>query len=96
MYAIEFSEEAEKDLKWFTRREQNIILDGIKTNLRYEPMRVTINQKPCRQEPNQIADWELRIGIYRIYYNIEESVQVVAIERIGEKPNNQVSFRGIQ
>lgn len=35
MYTIEFSAEAEADLKWFNRREQNIILDGIKTNLRY-------------------------------------------------------------
>ena len=93
-YTIEFSLEAEADLKWYSRREQNIILDGIKTNLRYEPTRVTLNRKPCRREPNRAADWELRLGIYRIYYNVDESVQVVAIKRIGDKPNNTTFFRG--
>ena len=94
MYTIEFSAEAEIDLKGYSRRERNIILDGIKTNLRYEPTKVTINRKPCRREPNQVADWELRIGIYRVYYNVDEAVRVVAIERIGDKPNNTVFFRG--
>lgn len=94
MYTIEFSAEAETDLKWYSRREQNIILDGIKTNLRYEPTKVTLNRKPCRLDPGRFADWELRIGAYRVYYNVDESVQVVAIERIGDKPNNAVFFRG--
>jgi mRNA-degrading endonuclease RelE of RelBE toxin-antitoxin system len=94
MYTIEFSAEVEADLKWFSRREQNIILDGIKTNLRYEPTRVTTNRKPCQREPDQVADWELRIGVYRVYYDVDEAVQVVGIERIGEKPNNIVFFRG--
>ena len=62
MYTIEFSAEAEADLKWFSRREQNIILDGIKTNLRYEPTRVTTNRKPCQREPDQVADWESASG----------------------------------
>ncbi len=94
IYTIEFSLEAETDLRWYSRREQNIILDGIKTNLRYEPTRVTLNRKPCRHEPERVADWELRIGIYRVYYNVDESVQIVAIERIGDKPNNTAFFRG--
>lgn len=94
MYTIEFSAAAEADLKWYSRGEQNIILDGIKTNLLYEPTRATTNRKPYRQEPNQMADWELRIGVYRIYYTVDEVVRVVAIERIGEKPNNTVFFRG--
>ncbi|MFN3331557.1 MAG: type II toxin-antitoxin system RelE family toxin [Caldilinea sp.] len=94
MYRIEFSEAAERDLKWYSRREQNIILDGIKTNLRNEPTTVTLNRKPCRREPGQLADWELRIGVYRVYYNVDEVVQVVAIERIGDKPNNVVFLRG--
>ena len=74
--------------------QQNIILDGIKSNLRYEPTKETTNRKPCQREPNQVSDWELRIGVYRIYYNVDQVVQVVAIEQIGEKPNNTIFFRG--
>lgn len=72
MYTIEFSSQAEADLKWYSRREQNILLDGIKSNLRYEPTKITTNRKPCRSEPDQVADWELRISVYRVYYNVEE------------------------
>jgi mRNA-degrading endonuclease RelE of RelBE toxin-antitoxin system len=88
--------EAEDDLKWFDRREGNIIVDGITTNLRYEPTVMTMNRKPCRDDGTKNADWELRIGVYRVYYNVEEEVRVVAIERIGEKPNNTVFFRDQQ
>ncbi len=94
MYIIEFTVDAEADLKWFNRREQNIILDGIKSNLRYEPTVTTTNRHPCRDDDTKIADWELRIGIYRVYYDVDETVQVVLIERIGDKPNNAVFFRG--
>ncbi len=94
MYTIEFTDEAETDLKWFNRREQNIILDGIKSNLRHEPTVITTNRHPCRDDETKLADWELRIGIYRVYYNVEETVRVVSIERIGDKPNNTVFFRG--
>ncbi|MBX3001581.1 MAG: hypothetical protein KF893_23870 [Caldilineaceae bacterium] len=85
-YTIEFSAGAEEDLKWYSRRERNIILDGIKSNLRHEPTKVTLNRKSYRREPNQVADWELRIGIYRVYDNVDEAVEVVVIERIGDKP----------
>ena len=96
MYTIELTSEAEDDLKWFDRRERNIIVDGIITNLSYEPTVMTMNRKPCRDDGTKIADWELRIGVYRVYYNVEEQVRVVAIERICEKPHNTVFFRGQQ
>lgn len=94
MYTIEFTAEAEGDLKWFSRREQNIILDGVKNSLRYEPTIITTNRHPCRDDRTKIAGWELRIGVYRIYYDVDEVVRVVLIERIGKKPNNAVFFRG--
>jgi mRNA-degrading endonuclease RelE of RelBE toxin-antitoxin system len=91
---IEFTPDAQEDLVWFAKREQNIILDGIKSNLRYEPTVVTKNRHPCRDDETKFADWELRICAYRVFYNVEESVSVVSVARIGEKPNNTVRFRG--
>lgn len=53
MFAIEFTSEAEADLAWFKKQEQNIILDGIEENLRFEPEVITRNRKRLR--PNQTA-----------------------------------------
>ena len=41
-----------------------------------------------------MAEWELRIGKYRVFYNVEEDVQIVSIEVIGFKVGNQLFVRG--
>lgn len=92
MYEIEFTPEAVQDLRYFKKFEQNIIIDAIQTQLLYEPTTETRNR--FRRSPPDIAEWELRIGIFRVFYNVDDLVQIVSIERIGEKPNNTVSFRG--
>jgi mRNA-degrading endonuclease RelE of RelBE toxin-antitoxin system len=79
MYTIELTPEAEDNLRWFDRRDRHIIVDGIRTNLSYQPNVITLNRKPCRDDGTKIADWELRLGVYRVYYNVEELVMVAAI-----------------
>jgi mRNA-degrading endonuclease RelE of RelBE toxin-antitoxin system len=91
MYEIEFTPIALEDLRYFKRYEQNIILDAIQTQLLYEPTVETTNR--FRRQPPELAAWELRIGVYRVFYDVEERVQIVRIEAIGEKPNNTVLFR---
>lgn len=91
MYEIEFTPLALDDLRHFRRYEQNVIVDAIRTQLSYEPAVETRNR--FRREPPDIAAWELRIGIFRVFYTVDESVRIVRIERIGEKPNNAVFFR---
>ncbi len=92
MYDIEFSDTANQDLKWFKKHEQNIILDGIAENLRYEPNIETRNRKPM--DPNPIAEWELRIDKFRVLYNIEQTVKIVSIEAIGVKIGSDFVIRG--
>jgi mRNA-degrading endonuclease RelE of RelBE toxin-antitoxin system len=99
MYAIEFTQEAADDVKAFKKFEQRVILSGIETQLRYEPMVETRNRKRLR--PNDVADWELRVGKYRILYNIEEHLLngenimlIVSIEAIGFKVGNMLFIRG--
>ena len=92
MYHIEYTREADEDLRYFTKHEQKIIRTGIKEQLLYQPTVQTGNR--FRRDPPTIADWELRIGVYRVYYSVEESVRIVQIEHVGEKPNNEVKFRG--
>jgi mRNA-degrading endonuclease RelE of RelBE toxin-antitoxin system len=58
----------------------------------YEPTTETRNRKPLR--PNNTAEWELRVGVYRILYNVENQVKIVSIERIAAKPGNKYIFQG--
>ncbi|NJO39383.1 MAG: addiction module toxin RelE [Cyanobacteria bacterium CRU_2_1] len=94
MYEIEYTLQAVEDLKFFKKYEQKQILDGISIQLRYEPTVETRNRK--RMRPNQIADWELRLGKFRIFYNIDEQVLIVEIQRIGEKRGSDFFFHDEQ
>jgi mRNA-degrading endonuclease RelE of RelBE toxin-antitoxin system len=91
-YEIEYTEEAIRDLNWLTRNEQVIVLSAIDEQLRHEPSVETRNRKRLR--PNDVAEWELRTGIFRVLYNVDEVVRIVEIERIGKKPGSRYMFRG--
>lgn len=92
MYNIEYTQVALDDLKWFRKHEQKTIVQAIDTQLTYEPTVQTRNRKPMR--PNEIAEWELRIGQFRVLYDVAETVQIVEIERIGQKKGHKFLFRG--
>jgi mRNA-degrading endonuclease RelE of RelBE toxin-antitoxin system len=40
--------------------------------------------------PNLLAVWELRIGDFRVYYDIDEEESIVDIRAIGIKEGNEV------
>ena len=92
MYEIEFTPEALTDLMAFRKFEQQIILTGIETQLTHEPTIETRNRFQMR--PNEVAEWELRIDRYRVFYRVADDVQVVSIEVIGFKQGNQLFVRG--
>ena len=92
MFDIEFTAEAEHDLKWFRKNEQSEILDAIDEQLRFEPDVETRNRKRLR--PNQTAEWELRVGNFRVFYDVATVVRIVSIDAIGLKIGNRLYFRG--
>ena len=94
MYDSKYTETAIADLQQFKKYEQNQILDGIDQQLRYQPTVETRNRKQLR--PNTTAAWELRIGDFRVLYDVDEQVSIVEIKRIGEKRGNVLFFRGQQ
>jgi mRNA-degrading endonuclease RelE of RelBE toxin-antitoxin system len=92
MYEIELSGNAVKDLEYFKKFERNVIVTGVEQNLIYEPSIETKNRKPLR--PNDLANWELRIDMYRVFYNIVEEEQKVEIVAVGWKKHNKLFIRG--
>ncbi len=89
-YVIEYSPEAEAHLRALTARQQSMILDAVDRQLQHEPSRETRNRKPMR--PNPIAPWELRVGSFRVYYDVVEETpeRTVRILAVGIKHRNRV------
>ena len=92
MYEIEFAPAAMEDLRSLRKFEQQQVLDAIEAQLRHQPTAETRNRKPLR--PNEIARWELRIGRFRVFYNVDEKKLTVRIEAIGFKVGNLLFVRG--
>jgi mRNA-degrading endonuclease RelE of RelBE toxin-antitoxin system len=92
VYAIEFTPSAVKDLKALRKAAQRAVLDGIEAQLMNEPVVETRNRKSLR--PNQIAEWELRLGRFRVLYNVDEDAQLVAVQAIGYKVGGELYIRG--
>ena len=72
--------------------EQNRILDGVDQRLRHQPTVETRHRKRLR--PNATSAWELRIGDFRVLYDVDVQVRIVEIKRIGEKRGNALFVRG--
>jgi len=65
MFQTEFSPEAREDLVQLRKFDQKRILEEIEIQLSHQPDQETRNRKRLR--PNQLAEWELRIGSFRVF-----------------------------
>ena len=92
MYIIAFSESAVEDLTWFGKRDQTTILVRIDDQLLHQPGIESRNRKRLR--PNQASEWELRIGDFRVFYDVVESETRVDVKVIGRKEHNRLLVRG--
>jgi len=79
-------------LKSFRKSEQRSIFDRIDEQLSYEPAVETRNRKKLR--PNDVAEYELRIGTFRIFYDVDAEAGTVKIEAVGHKKGNRLFIRG--
>ena len=92
MFVLEFTASALDDLDFFKPYEQNRILDSIERQLPHAPLTPTRHRKELR--PNPLAAWELRVGTYRVFYDVERENRVVRIKAIGWKEHNRLFIRG--
>lgn len=91
-YRIEVSDEAKSDLAYYTAFERKLVVTQIREQLTYEPSIETRNRKSLRDNP--ISTWELRIGKYRVFYEIDEASQSVRVVSVGHKEHNMLFVRG--
>ena len=93
-FHIETSSDALAHLQTLSKYDQIKVLDGIELHLTHNPMTPTRNRKQMRS--NLISTWELRIGGFRVYYDVEDENQKVLIRAIGIKKHNRLFIGGIE
>jgi mRNA-degrading endonuclease RelE of RelBE toxin-antitoxin system len=91
-YGIDVTEEAKMDLSYYTAFERKLVVSGIREQLTHQPLLETKNRKSLRDNP--IASWELRVGKYRIFYEVNEPAQSVSIVSVGHREHNTLFIRG--
>ena len=88
MYKIELTPEAIDDLHALKKRERQIIFQGIEDQLQHQPAQETRNRKRLR--PTQLAEWELRVERYRVFYDVNEATGIVKVVAVGFKQGNRL------
>ena len=95
MYRITYSSSVTDDLKSLGAPERPQILDEIDIQLTHEPVRETRNRKilvglvpPWEHVP---PVWELRIGKYRAFYDVDDKAKVVMVRAIRHKPPHKTT-----
>src|SRR5213595_848495 len=91
-YAIKITDQAAGHLGGLARYAQRIVLDGIELYLRHQPTQETRRIKLLRLNP--VASWELRLGDYRVLYDVAEEDRFVNVLVVGEKRGNQLYVLG--
>jgi len=90
MYEIQYASGVSEDLKGVRAFDRARILDGIEEQLAHEPTRPTRNRKmiPGLVPPWEHEEpvWELRIGQYRVFFDVRQEDAIVVVRAIRRKP----------
>jgi mRNA-degrading endonuclease RelE of RelBE toxin-antitoxin system len=89
-FRITITEDAERQFRWLTVREQRILEAAVSTRLVQQPTVLSKAVKKLR--PNPLAEYELRAGNLRALYNVEEDDVVILI--VGRKVGNKLIVEG--
>lgn len=91
-YVVTITEEAEKHLDYLSARDQKTVTAAIGKRLVNQPDKTTRAIKKLR--PNPFAQFELRIGNFRVLYNVDEAEGEVTILLVGKKQGNKLVVEG--
>jgi mRNA-degrading endonuclease RelE of RelBE toxin-antitoxin system len=95
MHEINYAEGVADDLADLRVYERAHILDRIEKQLKHEPTRQSRHKKiliglvPPWEHVELV--WELRIGEYRVFYDVEEETSTVTIRAIRHKPPHKTT-----
>jgi mRNA interferase RelE/StbE len=90
-FRVTLTPSAEADLDYLKRYEQRVIVEAVQRYLRNDADVESHHRKQLRVNP--LAPWELRLGKYRVFYELLD-VTTVKIVAIGYKEHNDLFIRG--
>jgi mRNA-degrading endonuclease RelE of RelBE toxin-antitoxin system len=93
-FAIELTTPAYRHLEALRRYDRNRVLDAIKQHLQLHPDQETWNKKLLRENP--LADWELRVQPFRVFYEVNASENTVRVVGIGVKERDKLFVGGVE
>jgi mRNA-degrading endonuclease RelE of RelBE toxin-antitoxin system len=89
-FTLVVDEAAKAELAALRAFEKKEILDSIETNLTYEPLGQSRRRKPLGglqvSFPHTLPLWELKVGEFRVFYNVDESQRTVRVRSVRRKP----------
>jgi len=95
MYEIEYAEGVAEDLRALTAATRKRLLDRMDEQLTHEPTRESRNKKPLRglEPPWEHVQpiWELRVGEYRIFYDVNDEALRVYVRAVRHKPPHKTT-----
>lgn len=92
MAEITFTRRAYGHLERITRYDRNVILDAVKEQLTYAPHQEMRHRKLLRA--TRLADWELRVSRYRVFYDVDVVQRVVWVLAVGIKERDRLIIAG--
>jgi mRNA-degrading endonuclease RelE of RelBE toxin-antitoxin system len=91
-FQIVYMPDARDHLRGLSAVERVTILDAVDEMLVHEPTVETRHRKALRS--NLIAGWELRVGDFRVFFDVRVDDMIVAISAIGIKTHNRLVIGG--
>jgi mRNA-degrading endonuclease RelE of RelBE toxin-antitoxin system len=93
VYQIELTELAVSELKAIRAFERRRLVDELRKQLVHEPSAVTRNRKRLEAVSPGFEHvppiWELRVGEYRVFYDVDEATQTVYVRAVRLKEPHQ-------
>ncbi|MSQ28307.1 MAG: type II toxin-antitoxin system RelE/ParE family toxin [Dehalococcoidia bacterium] len=87
-----FTHGATEDLRALRPFEQRLILDHVESLLTFEPLVPARNKKPLSS--NAVSAWEVRLGRFRVFYDVDEGPRLVTVRAVGRKERDKLYIGG--
>jgi len=91
-FGVNLTPQALEHLRAYRKGEQETIIGAIKRQLLHQPLNETRDRKALRENP--LSRWELRVGNFRVFYDVNTDGQVVEVKAIGHKEHNRLLLAG--
>lgn len=80
-------------MRRLSARDRATVVDAVEERLSFEPSVEARNRK--RMDENSLeAEFELRVGVLRVYYGVDEGDRVVNVLAVGFKDRDRVMIGG--